>query len=452
MASFGLRDLAEAVRADDTSFDTRVADNTTNRLDVPGTYPFNIGRHRLLENGTFIEELSDLSDPNAFTDLQGKFQVTATAGDEHVFGSREKVRYVPNYELLWGCAAWAESALVDGQHFAIELSNDDASEGYRYHYEGTPNGVTLTVEQLRAGSPIDSSVADIDNLQDHGFDHTRPSIARDTLNWYGGGESKFSLSHPIADAAGEVVRQSNKLIGRTANRDGVATDEINLRVQIRVWCLSGAPDLTINTCSMGALIRGNATEFNREKPPVHWDIGGSISQYPTDNVAEAIAARIDPDRRQVVAKILPPKFSPAGSGVSMGLQAIAVHKDNPDLSVNFADPDDDGTDEGSAVAAQSNPQTDAMQWTRAVSSIPTQSGIRADATEGLIPDGRLLTVGVSESGGGIAPGISSVGGGTKSKRLIFPHDVVIYLPRTSPSGSTTSGEITWLKTPTEQDW
>jgi|GEM_PF-5815922 hypothetical protein len=62
MASFGVQDIVDAIRDNDTSFDTRVADNTTNRLDVPGTYPFNIGRHYLLENGTFIGDLADLSD------------------------------------------------------------------------------------------------------------------------------------------------------------------------------------------------------------------------------------------------------------------------------------------------------------------------------------------------------------------------------------------------------
>lgn len=115
--------IIDALQRNDTSFDTRLADNTTNRLDIPGTYPFNTGRHRFLENGTFISDLADLTDANAFTDLDAKFHIRATEGDEHIFGGREPIRYVPNYELLWGCAAWAESALQDGQHFAIEFSN-----------------------------------------------------------------------------------------------------------------------------------------------------------------------------------------------------------------------------------------------------------------------------------------------------------------------------------------
>lgn len=124
--SYGWRRITESIEANDTAFNTRAADSTANRIDASASYPYNLGRHRFLENGSLIR---DINDTTALADLEGKMQVTASAGDEHIFGTREIVRYVPNYELLFGMAAWAETALTDGQHFAIEFSDDGPTKG-----------------------------------------------------------------------------------------------------------------------------------------------------------------------------------------------------------------------------------------------------------------------------------------------------------------------------------
>jgi|GEM_PF-6934562 len=136
----------------------------------------------------------------------------------------------------------------------------------------------------------------------------------------------------------------------------------------------------------------------------------------------------------------------------MELLVGTVHKDHPDLTVNFDDPDDDGTDEGPAPAAQARGQTDVMQYTRSVTSIPTAADIRADGTEGDVPDVRHITSTVSESGTFFSPPSSSSGEGNALKRLIFPDDVLLFIPRTDPAGSTTDGRIQWMKPVTEQDW
>jgi hypothetical protein len=462
--SAGIEKLREILTRNDTAFNTKIADVTTNRIDASGAYEYNIGRHFLLENGTFISDLADLTDPNAFTDLDGKFQVTAQPGDEHVFGARELVRYVPSYELLFGAAAWAETALESGQHFAVEFADDTFADGYRYHYEydDALGAVTLSLEQSANGIIVDRVPTDLRNLEDHGYDHTKPAVPRGYLNWYGAGLFRGELSYPIRSTTlpydvfddGEYIReQSNPVIGKTANDDDVATTNPNVRVQVRTWAEPEATNpVTVNVCSLGALIRGNATEFDREKPSVHWDVGGSISQYPADNAEDAIAARIDPTRNNVSVKMEPPLFEPAGSGVTMSLGVYAVHKDNPDLTVNFADPDDDGTDEGPTPAAQATAQTDVMQYTRDVTSIPTATDIRSDATTGLVPDMRHITSTVGASGGGNNPGTTSGGEGVGVKRNIYRDDVVIFLPRSDPLGNTTSGTIQWLKPLFEQDW
>lgn len=443
--SRGFRRITESVEANDTAFGTRVADNTTNRIDAPGTYNFNTGRHRFIEDrttngGTFIRQASDST---ALSDRAGKFQVTASAGEEHLYGAREAIRYVPNYELLVGISAWAESSLTEGQHYACEFMNDAATEGYRFRYDGGST-TALTLEQVRQGTVVKSVAVDLDDVSAH--DETTPAVYRILLNWYGAGIAEYNLSYPQEDATGEVVKQANPTLGKTANADDVATSEINNRIQMRVWADAGAADVTVNVSSCGALIRGNATEINREKPGVFWNIGnGAISQYPTDNVPAALAARVDPDRRNVAIKALPPLFQPATSGVTMSLGVYAVHKDHPDLEVNFADPDDDGTDEGAEPSAQSRAETDVLQFTRDVTSIPTRTGaIRADGTTGPVPDMRNATITVGEAGSQKAAG-ASTGGESAVERLVFPEDVVVFLPRTDPAGNTNDGTLQFLK-------
>jgi hypothetical protein len=445
--------LVDAITRNDTAFDTRIADSTTNRLDASGAYTYNVGRHFLLENGTFISDLADLSDPDAFTDFEGKMQLRATAGDEHVFGGRELIRYVPNYELLFGAATWAERELTAGQHYAVEFADDTFTDGYRYHFEGVDGGgVTLTLEQASGGTVVDSVPDAEGDRQDHGWDHTRPSVARGFINWYGAGLTRYTLSHTTRPDEDVITDQKNPTLGRTANSADVATQNPNLRVQCRVWADDGADAVTVNVCSLGALVRGNATEVDREKPAIFWDVGGSISQYPTDNVGDAMAARIDPERNNVAAKAEPPIFQPGGSGVTMELTVYAVHKDHPSLTVNFDDPDDDGTDEGPAPAAQARAQTDVMQYTRDVTSIPTVTDIRADGTEGLVPDMRHLTTTVGQSSGGNDPGSTSGGEVAGIKRNVYKDDVVVFLPRSDPEGNTTAGRIQWIKPLFTQDW
>lgn len=456
--------LRDILTRNDTAFGEPVSNITVNRIDASGAYDFNTGRHFLLENGTFIYDLDVLTDPDTFSDSDGKFQMTAKPGDEHVFGARERVRYVPNYELLFGAAAWAESELESGQHFAVEFANDTFSDGYRYHfsYDDAAGRVALDVEQAAFGSIVDSVPVDLENREDHGFDHTKPSVPRGKVNWYGAGLFRASLSYPVRsttlpydvlDDGAYISDQKNPEIARTANDDDVATASPNLRVQVRAWAEAGAANpLTVNVASLGSLIRGNATERDREKPAIFWDVGGSISQYPVDNVTDAMAARIDPTRREVVAKCQPVIFQPDGSDVTMEMSVYAIHEDHPDLTVNFNDPDDDGTDEGPAPAAQARVQTDVMQYTRDVTSIPTETDIRADATTGLVPNMRHLTTTIGQSGGGNDPGSVTAGEGADIVRNVYPEDVVIFLPRSDPGGNTTAGRIQWMKPLFNQDW
>lgn len=453
MASFSIKDLEDVVARSDDAFDQRVADNTVNRLDIPGGYDYNTERHRFLADGTLIQ---DPANTDRLIDADGKFQILAAAGETNEFRTREILRYVPNYEILWGAAVWAESALSDGQHFAIEYTDDNGDNGYSYVFDGTADGLDLTLEQYRGGSTVDSyNVIVGDDFQGTDlpqYDHTKPAVYRCFVNWYGGGATRYTVSYPVTDDAGDAVAQDNHTLGRTANRDDIATDRINNHISVRVWADEGADEVTVNLGSLGALIRGNATEFDREKTPVIWDVGGSISQYPVDNVDDAIAARVARNKTEVAVTMLPPSFKPAGNDVYMELGAYVIDRLDPDLTVNFDDPDDDGTDEGPAPAAQGNALNDVMRYTRNVTAIPTETDIRSDGTTGLVPNMTLLATTVAESGQGSGGGSQTGGERPGVKRNVGPDDVIIFLPRTDPSGGTTNGRIRWMSPVFEEDW
>lgn len=446
-------DVRVSLDAHEDSFASPVIHTTSNRLDIPGGYPYNTERHRFEDDGTFIK---DIANTDRLTDLGGKFQVTAAANETHTFKTHEIFRYVPNFEALWGVAAWAESDLQAGQHFAVEFLDNAVTDGYRYHFEGTTDGLDLTLEQYRGGTAVDthtvieSGAFRLDDRPD--YDHTTPTVYRGFTNWYGAGITRYEASYPYRDADGDVAGQRNSTLGMTADRDDVATDRINNRIGIRVWADAGASEFTVNVCSMGALIRGDATQFDREKAPMFWRVGGSISQYPTDNLADSMAARIDPTRTEVSVSMLPPAFQPVGSGVHMELSVYKVDSTDPDLTVNFDDPDDDGTDEGPSPAAQAREQNDVMQYTRDVTAIPTTTDIRADGTTGLVPDMTLLSTTYGESGTGGTGGANTGNVRPGIKRNIDPDSVAVFIPRTDPEGSTTNGTMRWFQPVFEEDW
>jgi hypothetical protein len=65
---------------------------------------------------------------------------------------------------------------------------------------------------------------------------------------------------------------------------------------------------------------------------------------------------------------------------------------------------------------------------------------------------RQLTSTVGQAAGGNAPGSTSGGEVTGTKRNVYKDDVVIFLPRSDPESNVTAGVIQWLKPLTEQDW
>lgn len=419
------------------AFKFQVVNQAVNRLDVGGNYDFNIGRHRLVVNGTFIE---DAANTTKFADQAGHFQITASGGDTITFGARELLRYVPNFEVLWGIAAQAASDLTAGQRVVLELADGARENAYRYEFG--PSEIRLV--QVSGGLETDVETISYERAEDRGWSLTEPFVGRARFNWYGAGRSEYAFSYPTDN--GQIL----DALAETFNDDGFATERINLRPQVTVDLNAGASDLTVDIGSIGAAILGDAAQINRPKRATFWNLGGAISQYFTDNEA-VVAGRIDPTRNNVAVQIPEPIVSPAGSD-TIEVLVGTVHKDNAGLTVNFDDPDNDGTDEGPAPAAQNRSSTDVMQWTSDVTAYPTATDIRADFTTGSVPDVREVGDVIASGGGNNRPPMQSSQATGTEKRLLFPDDVVLFIPRTPPQSSNTSGSIEYLRIPTDQDW
>lgn len=445
--SFSPRRVVEAIERNDTQFNGRIADTTSNRLDVPGTYPYNTERHRLEVNGTFI---TDPTTTSKFTDQAATYQLDPQPGDTVEFRVREKLRYVPNYEILWGGALWYDSVPESGQKLFLEYTDDARENGYRYAFE--PGNTR--VEQLKAGSVVDSYAAadwgdypeahplDHNPFEREGVDRTVPLNPRAMTAWYGALGCEYTLDYTDAQSL-----PWSPTLGYTATNDGVATDEINCTIKAVAECDSDAAAFTAQACSFGALIRGNATVIDRAKNGPFWGLGGTISQQFADN-APILAGRIDPDRTNVVVQVLQPEVNPAATDV---IEVLGGAVQPADTDANFDDPDDDGTDEGPSPRAQTKAQNDVMQWTRAVSSFPTVEDTRADGTTGTVPDVRYLTGAVGEGGGNNRPSDTQVDN-VNQKKTLYPDEVLLYIPRTDPTGNVTDGTIQYFRPHTEQDW
>ena len=436
MASFAWQDVVEAIEKNDTSFGTRIADRTVNRLDIPSTYTANTERHKLIVNGT---EVRDFVDP-AFTDQPGKYQLTAADGDTIAWASRERLRYVPNYEALWGIAAWYETAadqLSGDQRLFVELS-DDARDNV-YGYEFTPgntrirmlSGGTLVDERTESewgdfpdDRPTDRNPFDFDAARDE------PLNPRAFVTWYGVGPARTTLAH-----SGDEGNPRNPTLGYLANNDDVATEEINLRLRVVADADAGAAEFTVNVASMGALVRGGAIKIDRPKSGILYDLGGSIGDTWADN-DPLLAVRHDSKKRNVTLGKDVPAFSPAGDS-TIELLVGAVAESETDAS-EFA------------PYQQTQGQNSALEATTNVSTFPTATrNVPKGSAQVEVPAVRQLALSVAESAR-VDPTQAEAGPGEDNKRVLGPDEVALYIPRTAPG--QTGASIDWLRPVSKQDW
>lgn len=430
--SFSIRDLTGSIEKNDTGFNSRVADRTVNRLDLSSAYPPNTERHKLVVNGT-----EDRTFTTNFTNLQGKYQLTAADGDTVSFSSREQFRYVPNYEALYGIGTWYETAadtLTEGQRLFAELS-DDARDNV-YGYEFTPgntrafirSGGSLVSElpQSEWGEYVQGAPSPGDPL-DH-IQRDQPLNPRGFINWYGVGEFRPTVSYTQSNE-----QQETDTLGYLSNQNDVTTERINLKPRVVAKADAGSPEFTVNVSSMGTLIRGGATEFNRPRAAVLYGLGGDIGPTYVNN-APVLAKRHAPDKQNVSVKVDVPEFSPEGD-VTIDIIVGAVAAGDTDAT-------------GFATSRQGDGQNTAVEYTTNVTTFPTETRAVPEGGTAEVPDVRLLASSVAE-GAKNDPSKAEAGPGEQNKRILGEDEIALYIPRTAGS---TNAALNWLRPVNVQDW
>ena len=400
-----LREQAKNRQHSATAFDTSIADSTSSLLDLPSSYPFNSERYALIQEGTV--------DDTNFEDTTGEFalSINGNEGDVIELKARQRVTYLPNYELLVGAACYMENELEPGQKLTIEYADPEGENGYF---------TELTSDTRRSyikngGVEIDSTEwgknRTVDPYSRDDLDETVPQVFRGFINWYGDGRYKSTLSFADEDAV-----MQNPTVALCANRGEVATEEINLNISVRLECTEATTANTVNVLSFGAANRGDSSTTNRTKAAHNWDLGGDIG---AEDFTAILALRRIPDKEQVITQIDNFEIIPEDT---MEVAAIAFDESETDAS-------------GWDVPPQLDPENTAVEQTTSISTFPT------DANDN--PDGRLLDLVISSSQGN-----RSDSSAVDVQSEFYEDEILAFLARTK-SASNSSVDLTWRS---RQEW
>lgn len=400
-----IKQLLFAGRQSSTQFATQIADSTTSLLDLPSTYPFNSERYSLTQEGTV--------DGDDFEDAPGEFRlsVNGTEGDVHELKARQRLTYVPNYELLWGAAAYLADELAAGQRLELALADPERENGYFIRIENDTretfikNGETIIDRKAwgdgeGAEDPYNADV-----------DETQPQVFRQFVSWYGDGAARTTLTY-----ADENSIPQNPLLNTVANRGEVATEEINLNISVRLECTAATTPNTVNVLSYGALNRGAGSSTNRTKAAHTWGLGGDIGP---EGFTPVLAIRRIPGKGQIPTQLDNFEILP---GDTMEVAAIA-----------FDESETDATEWD--VPPQKDPENTAVEQTTNISEFPTD--------ENGEPVGRLLDLVVADAQGNRSdPSAADV------QAEFYEDEILAFLARTKDANNS-SVDLTWR---TRQEW
>lgn len=397
-----------------SDFGTLIASQTSSVLDIPSTYDFSTERLEKVTEGTVDADTN-------FVDGDGKWSlsVNGTEGDAFELRSRQRVTYVPNNPLLWGIAFRMQDELAAGQKLTIGFTDPDRQDGYFLEVtHDTRRAYMLNggveVDSREWGHPTDKETDPTTDAYDEtdDFDETVPQVARTFLTWYGAGPARFTIN-----STGPGGSSRNPTVAKVANRDDVATREINLKLSARLECTAETTAATLDLMSMGALVRGDDSVTNRAKDsPPNFDLGGDIG----NELTPVLAIQRRPEKSNVVTQLTNVDILPSDR---MAVTAVA-----------FPEGSTDATDWN--VPAQQDPDNTAVEQTTTVSSFPTD-------TDGN-PDGRSV---LSVSG--------TAGQGSSRQRTsedvfepFYEDEVVVFLAE-SPDASNAMVDLAYR---TRQEW
>lgn len=401
-----------------SAFGTHIISATSSVLDIPSAYPFSSERLAKITEGTV--------DPDAdFVDAPGRWElsVNGNAGDAFELRSRQRVPYVPNNPLLWGVCYQMQDGLEAGHKLTIAFTDPDRDEGYFLEVTNDSrrafikrNGVEIDPREWGHETDDEANDPTTDAYERADLDETTPQVARTFLSWYGAGPARFTVNSTLPGGSAE-----NPTVAKCANREDVATGEINLKLSARLACTADTTAATLNVMSMGALIRGDDSVTNRVKDsPPNFDLGGDIG----GELTPILAIRRRPELANVPTQLTGFQMFPSDR---MSVTAIAFDEDDPDLDIAGADWN---------VPPQQDEDNTAVEQTTAVTTFPTDG----DGN----PDGRSVASlnGVDGQGNSRQPTAADV------VEPFYEDEVVVFLAQ-SPDAASATVDLPYR---TRQEW
>lgn len=401
------------------SFDKLVFADNVVQLDLPSAYDATPERFKAFVNGT----RTDLSDVSQFSDGEVDYQFEVAAGDSIRFQTRERPRYIPNYDAVWSSAFQLSDALEAGDTLRVgQISSDfdtgtDTGTGWYYEFRGgqDPRFVIFN----------DGVVSSVD-YADYPVALTRPQRLADQYNLYNVGAHKPNVYFTDSSADADDPDNYEQLQPVSVDTDwGVGQFNIPIAYEFDIG--SGNATKTLHAGSINYAILGNTTETVRDKPARNQNLASTNSQTINESDYTPIGAmRLKPDQNEVTVNLLEVSLSASNAGEVLAKafypEDVTFNNDNP----NWSTPD------------QQTPDNSAIQQSLNVNQIRNQSGNLVQQSAS--PAG--FTVGFVADPTGSARGGLTSGQSVRVDRPVYPDSIIVFFKK-NDSGAGTGGGGTW---------
>jgi len=407
------RDKRDRLSTD--AFGKKIADGTTNAVDIPSFYTYNPERLRLQQDGTRVDP-EDI--PTKFTDNEANYTLTPDAGESLLFQTAERPRYVVGYESVASTAAKLNSTLGDGDTVRIGLRDnaDPENEAY-FEINGNAENRLVIIKQ---GSEIKSQPFTFPD----DIDETSAVRYEIQFNWYNVGRYKFAVTY-TNDSEVDGQKEKNANVGEVVVDDDFATGDGVYHIFQEIDAATAGQELISG--SFGYNVLGDVSETTRTK-------GSRLSglSYDGSGEYEALAAvRLDADRGNVFTSFKDISVFPDGGGGE--LLIIVIEATETDAS-------------GFETPPQHSDRNSVIEQTTTVTEFPDQTG--ATVTQTTDPNGYQIGLAAYEEAGGGANTRSDSGLDVENKRPLYEDDVAILLYKADTATARTVN-VTYF---TEQAW
>lgn len=442
------------------AFGVGVTQTPDNKIDLPSTYDFSTERYLLVVNGSRVDP-NDASFVTYLTDAPSRFDLTPGAGDTVELRVRERPRYVPGFEILFGIAWYMDTAMPSGGVAKVGLR--ELSNGNQFKVEYSTSSVEVVIEKggtetlrqaITDGYMRDRDTTLAEKLQ-------QPQVDRGKLNMYGVGAYKPGISYlsPLdtdvslskSEAAidqknenmlAEFLRANDETVTDdvgVGNLSSVNTDEFNLHLSVELDLSGAASGATLSALSKQFAVLGDVDPTARPKPFTFFDLGGSISDGWNDGV---MALRTRDDRKNINTNMDLLGITPT---TDMELVAMAFNpSDITFTDSNFAPVQEQASYGGQNTAFEANAVD-------APFSYPTRTYTDPKGDSVTVPDqGRVLNRATETAGSSAGGGTAPPGEFVETKREIYNDDIILLIPRGAPG--TSGGTLTYTNIVTKQDW